>query len=247
MRKFIFLLISALFLFANITYTIPLKETKQIQINKAVLLAQYIYDLKKLNKILKMLYNNKGFKESTQMAEMNFKNDKSVYSIEYIKMILSILNGKCKNGGYIQDIKDKFSNYEIYIIDYPYKKLLTYDFDIIEKRIKKNLIELNKNLKEEKNIKPILKHIFLNLIFALEEIKNETLKLKNLKIIYPFSKYEDEKYCLPKNLAQLDGNTNFADIINFILNGDKKLKIYGIKKYYEIFYKNDLKSFVIFH
>ena len=108
MRKFIFLLISALFLFSNITYTIPLKETKQIQINKAVLLAQYIYDLKKLNKILKMLYNNKGFKEATQIAEMNFKNDKSVYSIEYIKMILSILNGKCKRGGYIQDIKDKF-------------------------------------------------------------------------------------------------------------------------------------------
>jgi len=230
----------------NINYSIPLQKEKALQIKNAVNLYQYIYDLKKLKEILELLINNNSFKEISKSAELNFKNTNSLYSVGYIKHLLEVLKGKNCNKGYIQDMKDKFNlKYEIYINNYPYKQLINKNFDVIKNRIQNSLIKLDQNFKKENNLKPYLNTIFSNLIMALEEIKNETLKLKDKNIIIPFTKKEDNKYCMPKNWAQTDGKTTLIDIINFILNGDKKYHLYGIKDYYNLFYQKSNPFIII--
>ena len=192
---------------------------------------------------------------------MNIKTSNSFYTSEYIKILLKILNGvnpandsiigyyDKKNdigGGYIKYIKDKFNNYYIfYLTNIPYKSLIVKNFDGFKKRIKKNLFILKKDYEEEKNLKIVLKKIYFDLIFSLNEIENETKALQKENIIQPFNNYIDTKYALPKNFAQTDGKTTLYDIINFILNGDEKYNILGIRDYYEKFYKNDIKPFVI--
>jgi len=216
--------------FAYPIYTIPIQKEKSIQIQKAVKLYQYIYDLKKLNEILEMLYNNKKFKELSETAELSVKNINSKYSYEYIKALLRILNGESGKRGYIKYIEDKFYRYQGYLRDYPKNEVLTKNFDFYEKNIQQELNKLNYN----KNIRPVLKTIFENLIFALEDISQETMELKTSGIIKPFSSEDDEKYLMPKNWAQTDGKTTLDDIINFILNGEGDF--YGIKFYYDKIY-----------
>jgi len=246
--------------FAYPLYTIPIQKEKSLQIQQAVKIYQYLYDLKKLNEILKKLYFSNGFKKASESAELAIKNPKSKYSYEDIEILLKILNGvnpyndsigsydfeKNIGGGYIKDIKDKFNEkYKMYLDNYPLSEVINKNFNVIEKNINYNLQQLNINLKREKNIRPFIKNIFQNLIIALNEIMNETNKLKNLGILKPFTIGEDKKYLMPNNWAQTDGNTTLADIINFILNGSKKYNFYGVKYFYDRIYKNDTKPFII--
>jgi len=249
--------------FASTIYTIPIQKEKSPQIQKAVKLYQYQYDLKQLNDILKILYFDNNFKESSETAELNVKNIKSKYSFEYIKSLLKILNGINPyddriigyynsqtdiGGGYIKDIKDKFNeNYQMYLGNYPINEVINKNFNIIKNNIIYNLQKLKINLKKEKNIRPYLKKIFQNLIIALDEIQNETNELKKLGVIKVFTNQEDKKYLIPKNWAQTDGNTTLANIINFILNGNRRYNFYGIKYYYNKVYQDDTKPFVITH
>jgi len=246
--------------FAYPIYTIPLQKEKSLQTQKAVNLYQYQYDLKRFNNILKTLYFDKGFKKASESAELAVKNPKSNYSVEYIGALLKVLNGidpyndsrigyydSSKNigGGYVKYIKDKFNEeYQMYLKNYPLNEVINKNFDVIKKNINYNLHQLNNNLKKEKNIRPFLKRIFQNLIISLKEIENETNELKNLGVIKSFTIQEDEKYLMPKNWAQTDGKTTLADIISFILNGNKKYNFYGIKYYYDKIYDNT-KPFVI--
>ena len=219
----------------DISYTTQIKSTKQNKINQALLLKQYLYDLKTLNEILQKLYNNKSFGFASNTAEMSVKNN-SLYSYDYISNLLHILKG------YVPYINDLYNdNYKMYLINIPNN--LSKNFDYIKNDIDKNLLKLSKNLKDEKNIRPILKQIFYDLILSLNEVNNETIQLKKLNIIKPFNEYIDKKYDLPTNWCQLDGKTTLADILNFILNGDKKYR--GIKYYYKVVYQNDTKPLVI--
>ena len=243
----------------NVFYTTPLYKQKSEEIQKALKLYQYLYDLEKLNQTLKMLYFNDAFKRASETAEMGIKNLKSKYTFEYIQALLKLLNGvnpyndakigyysDNKGGGYIQLIKDKFNNnYKMFVINYPYKSAINKNFKLLEENIRQNLKSLEYNLNNGKNIKPLLKRIFNNLILMLEEVEQETKELSKLKIISPFTKEIDERYLLPQNWAQTDGETTLAEIIDFILNGDRKYHFYGIKFYYERFYKDDLKPFII--
>jgi len=248
--------------FAYPIYTIPIQKEKSLQIQKAVKVYQYLYDLKKLNEILKKLYFSNDFKKASETAELSVKNPKSKYSYEDIEVLLKILNGvnpyndsigfydseKNIGGGYIKDIEDKFDEkYQMYLDDYPLSEVINKNFNVIEKNINYNLQRLNINLKREKNIRPFIKNIFQNLIIALNEIINETNELKNLGVLKPFTISEDEKYLMPKNWAQTDGNTTLADIVNFILNGDKRYNFYGIEYFYDKIYKDDTKPFVIMY
>ena len=249
--------------FASTMYTIPIQKEKSIQIQKAVKVYQYLYDLKRLNEILKELYFNSSFKKASESAELAVKNTNSRYSIEYIEALLKVLNGidpyndshigyydsnKNIGGGYIKDIEDKFNqNYQMYLENYPVNEVINKNFDVIKRKITYNLKKLEINLKNEKNIRPYLKNIFQNLIIALNEIMNETNELKNLGVLKPFTILEDEKYLIPKNWAQSDGKTTLAEIINFILNGDRRYKFYGIRYYYKKVYKDDTKPLVIVH
>ena len=250
MKKILFLLIFLAISFGfenNINYVSVVQKEKYTKIKDATDLYQYLYDLKKLKEILQLLNKNPSFKEASETAEMNIKNIKSLNSNEYIKSLLKVLKGENCNKGYIQDIKDKFTlEYEIYLNNYPYKKLITKNLDAVKNRIEKTLKKLQNNLKNETDIKPDLNKIFANLIILLKEIKEETLNLKNKNIIKPFNLAEDKKYCIPANWAQPDGNTTLSDIINFILNGDKKHNLYGIKEYYKNFYQKP-NPFTIIH
>ncbi len=257
-KLFIFLIIVCISFAQNLNYAVILSKTKSVQIYKSEILYQYLYDLEQLNEILKLL-NNPTFKEITKIIEMNFKTDSSPYSFEYIKNLLKVLNGinpeddsiigyYDKNndigGGYIKYIKDKFNNYYIfYLANIPYKNLIVKNFDRFKERIKTNLNILKKDYEEENNLKIRLKQIYFYLIVSLSEIENETKELQKENIIKPFNNYIDTKYALPRNIVK--NKTTLYDIINFILNGNKKYKILGIRDYYEIFYKNDIKPFVI--
>jgi len=262
LKSSIFFLIFT-FSFASAIYTIPIQKEKSIQIQKAIDVYQYQYDLKKLNDILKMLYFDDDFKEASETAELSVKNSKSKYSVEYIEALLKVLNGVNPNnesvigyydssenigGGYIKDIEDKFNeNYKMYLGNYPVNDAINKNFDSIKNNIAYNLQKLKINLKKEKNIRPYLRGIFQNLIIALEEIENETNQLKKSGVIKVFTNQEDNKYLMPKNWAQTDGDTTLADIINFIINGSKRYNFYGIKYYYDKIYQDDTKPFVIIH
>ena len=237
--KIIFLIFT--FSFAYPTYTIPLQKEKSLQIQKATKLYQYIYDLKKLNETLQMLYQNAKFKNITETAELSVKNIDSKYSYEYIEVLLKVLNGEDGRSGYIRFIEDKFYKYKSYLINFPKNELITKNFDIYKQNIENSL----KNLDYNKNVRPILKIIFENLIFALEEISKESDELKKLGVIKPFTNEDDERYSMPKNWAQTDGNTIFSDIVNFILKGDKKYNFYGLNYYYDKIYENDTKPLFI--
>ena len=257
-KLFTFLIIISISFAQNLNYSVILSKSKSAQIHKSESLYQYLYDLEKLNEILKLL-DNPTFKEITNTAEMNIKTDNSPYTFEYIRDLLKVLNGvnpeddsiigyyDKKNdigGGYIKYIKDKFNNnYIFYLTNIPYKSLIVKNFDGFEKRIKTNLNILKKNYEEEKNLKVALKKIYVYLILSLSEIEKETKELRKENIIKPFNDYIDTKYALPRNLAQT--RATLYDIINFVLNGDKKYNILGIRDYYEKFYKNDIKPFVI--
>ena len=236
------MILSSILFSSNFTYTMPIQQLKLAQVQKATYLAQYIYDLEQLDEILQILDKSSAFKEASTTAELSVKNTNSKYSVEYLKALLEVLNGSC-NKGYIKDIKDKFGlNYEIYLQNYP--DVVVKNLKVIKERINNAVSNLEINLKKGENIRPILKITFENLILALNELKDETVKLKNLGVIKYFTDYEDEKYCMPKNWAQTDGKTTLSDIINFILNGDKKYKVYGIKDYYDKIY-NSLKPLYI--
>lgn len=258
MKKLIILIVACISFALNFNYSIPLSKNKIIQIQQSINLYQYLYDLEKLNEILKIL-NNPTFQEISYTAEMSIKTKNSLYTSEYINKLLKILNGidptnnsvigyydkeNDIGGGYIKYIKDKFNNYYIfYLVDIPYKNLITKNFNGIEENIEKNFVILKKHYKEEKNLKIELKQIYFDLISCLNEIENETLKLKNENIIKPFNYYIDKKYSLPTKWAQIDGKTTLYEIIHFILNGDKN--ILGMKNYYEKFYIDDTKPFII--
>jgi len=260
--KILFSLFMILFLTLNasIIYTIPLQKEKTIKIKKAIQLYQYNHDLNVLNKILFMLYKNQTFKEASETAEFNIKNNNSLYTYEFIENLLTILNGinptnsktigyynKNRNigGGYLKYIKDKLKNYIPYIANYPVNPLITKNFDYLEKEVKKELNILNNHFNNSQNVKSELKIIIKDLIIMLSEVKIETNKLKEMNIIKPFNNYDITKYLMPKNWAQTDGKTTLSDILNFIINGDKKYHLYGIKDYYNKIYNNDLNKLII--
>ncbi len=227
----------------NSIYLLP--KQKEGKIKKALFLKQYIYDLESLNDILKELYSSEEFKFATKSAEMLVKNLRSPYTVEYIEHFLQVLNGEDGNSGYIAYIKYIYQNlYLMYIYDIDTDKLLTRNFDFIQNKIDKNLQRLSINLKNEDNIRPELKSIFQDLMIALNEIKEETEKLKNQHMIKPFNRYIDKKFNLPTNWAQY-GST-LDEIIDFILNGDKKNKIQGIMLYYYKVYRDDTKPLQIY-
>jgi hypothetical protein len=235
----------------NINYVIPIQSYKQQQINKSLLLQQYIYDLKKLNEILKNLYNNDNFKFASQTAELEIKNIKSYYSYDYIENLIKVLNGVdpyddyhiLNNQGYIKYIEDIYTdNYKMYENN-KLNNLISTNLDYIKKDITHNLQLLSINLKKEDDIKPYLKNIFNDLIISLEEIKKETIQLKKSNIIKPFNKIIDYKYKMPTNWAQY--RSTLIDILNFILNGAHKKSYLGIKDYYHKFYFNDTQGFKI--
>jgi len=244
-------------------WTIPIQKEKSPQIQKALKLYQYLYDLKTLNTIFKEVYFDNSFKEASETAELALKNPKSKYSIEYIEALLKIFNGINLDddriigyydsktdigGGYIKYIKDKFSEkYQMYLKNYPVNEVINKNFDVIKKNITDNLKQLKINLKKGKNIRPYLKIIFQNLIIALNDIENETNDLKRLGIIKTFTKEDDDNYLMPKNWAQIDGATTLSDIINFILNEDKHYRFYGLKDYYNKIYKDTSKKLIITH
>jgi hypothetical protein len=239
------------FIFAgayNIQYQIPIQVPKQQQINKAFLLKQYIYDLKRLNKILWVLYSDEDFREASSTAELGIKNTKSYYTTGYIKNLIKVLNGVdpyndyniLKNEGYIRYVQDLYNdNYKMYLANYPAP--ITKNFDFIKENIMRNLEILDRQYEAQKNIKPALKNIFNQLIIALEEVYNETVKLVNLGVIKPFNKEIDYKYKMPNNWAQY--NTTFAGMLNFILNGSGDYL--GIKDYYHKIYENDNEGLII--
>ena len=223
----------------------PLHKQKEEKIRKALFLKQYIYDLKGLNSILKKLYYNEDFKFATKSAEMLVKNLRSPYTVEYIEHLLTVLNGKDGNSGYINYVDYIYQNlFFMYIYDIPADELLTRNFDFIESKIDRDLQRLAVNLKNEDNIRPELKSIFQNLMIALNEIKEETEELKKQHMIKPFNRYIDNKFNLPENWAQY-GST-LDEIIDFILNGDKKNKIQGILFYYYKVYRDDTEPLRIY-
>ena len=252
------------FIFTNlyaydVNYNILIQNTKQSQIKKAIELKQYLYDLNKLNEILKLLNQNKSFKFATHTIEGNYIDDfKDKYTSYFIEVLLKILNGVNPEDdstigyynssldigdGYIKYIKDKYEDYEIYLNNYPIKQVLNYNFDYILKNIKQDLKILKIKLNNEDNIKPILKKIMKNLLFALNDIKSETKELKKQHLIKPFGKYINKKYALPSKWTQTDSKTTLYEILNFILNGDNKHL--GLNDYYNKIYKNDLAPFSI--
>jgi len=232
LRVFQIILFLFIFSFASSNYLVPVQKEKSLQIQKAIKLYQYLYDLKKLDEILQLLYKNKKFKNLSETAELSIKNINSRYSYEYIEALIKILNGKNGKSGYIRYIEDKLYRYRAYLINYPKDEVISKNFDFYEKNIQNELDKLNYN----RNIRPVLRVIFENLIFVLEEVAQETIELKKLGIINPFTNKDDEKYLIPKNWAQPDGKTTLANIINFILNGDKKYGFYGINFYYSNIY-----------
>lgn len=255
------IIITFTYSYANSIYTIPLQKQKSSQIQNALQVYQYKYDLNRLNDILKKLYYSKSFKEASTTAELAVKNVNSKYSTEYIEALLKILNATDPTddrvigyydptqnigGGYLKEINDLFNDeFKMYLINYPVNSVITKNFDSINTNIKTALDNLKYKLNRHQNIRPALKTIFQNLIFALKEIEQETVNLKNLHIIHPFTTEDDDKYLMPKNWAQTDGDTDLAAIINFILNGDKHYNLLGIKYYYDKVYKDDSKPLVI--
>lgn len=250
MKKFAIIFI----LLINVSYANEIySQEKLIQIQKAQDLSQYYYDLQKMNEILNILYNSEKFKNITTTAEdmNNLKTSNGKYSYEYIEMLIKLLNGINPNndiigyydknkdigGGYIKFIQDKNKDYSMFLLN---KNNVIKNFDVIENRIKQQLKILNPN----NNVKKNLKVIFHNLIFALNEIKIQTDLLKKEGIIKPFTKYDDYRYLMPYNLAQIDGKTTLSDIINFILNYKNRT---GIKVYYLKFYRNDFNSYSILY
>jgi hypothetical protein len=253
-KKLLLIFLSSIFFtnlysFNNIEYEIQIQPQKQQQINKAVLLKQYLYDLKKLNEILWLLYSDKSFRYVSHTAELEIKNSKSYYTTEYIKNLIRVLDGvdpyndfNILNKGYMKYIEDIYNdNYKMYLTNYP--AVITKNFDVIENTIKENLVLLNKQYKAQKNVKPALRNIFNELLIALSEVYEETAKLVNLKVIKPFDKRIDYKYKMPNNWAQY--NTTLAGMLNFIINGSEKYNYLGIKDYYNQVYKDDTQGLII--
>jgi hypothetical protein len=235
--------------FQDLNYEIQIKPMKQQQINKAVLLKQYLYDLKKLEEILWLLYSDKSFRYASHTAELKIKNSKSYYTTEFIKNLIRVLDGvdpyndfNILNKGYIKYIEDIYNDdYKMYLTNYP--AVITKNFDEIENTIKENLEILDRQYEAQKNIKPALRNIFNQLIIALQEVYDETVELVNLGVIEPFNKRIDYKYSMPNNWAQY--NTTLAGMLNFILNGSKKYHYLGIKDYYNQVYKDDTQGLII--
>ena len=253
----------------KIYYTVQIKKEKSLKIQKAMDLYQYQYDLNIVNETLYMLYKNSDFKFATKTIEMNLKleNRYNRYTTDSIETLLKLFNGvNPKNkrfipyynskidegGGYIKYIKDKYErDFSIYLYNYPKDNLINNNFLLLQKEIKKELENLKVALKNEDNVKKPLKIIMGNLIKMLEEIKLETYNLRKEGVLKPFENYDVNKYCMPENWAQTDGDTTLVEILNFILYGDTvkikgiKYNIYGIVDYYEKLYKNDLKPLII--
>ena len=238
----------------NVVYSLSMQPQKNNEVQKALSLKQYLNDLEQLNIILNALYHNKSFKSASESAELAVKNSQSYYSYDFIENLLKILNGVddrddsiiLHNSGYIAYIKNIYKNdYEMYLNNIPVNSLLNNNLKYLVKDINKNLKLLNNDLKNEKNIRPLLKQIFHDLIVALNNVNNETLQLKKMKILKVFTKYVDKKYHMPPNWAQTDGKTTLSDIVNFMLNGYKKGSYYGIKFYFDRLYLNNDRPLVI--
>lgn len=247
--KKLFLILVLLFvsisqLNAKYTYFFELDFPKKEKINKAILFNQYLYDLELLKKELRLLKQDKNFVFVSKTAEMPLKNDRSLYSYQYINNFLKVIEGKNGKKGYIAFIKDIFVGRCYYYLNTNkrLKDIINTGFEKVYKDTKKDLNVLKEKLKKQENIRPILRNIFEKLIFELEEISDETKKLK----IPVFTKKMDDLYNMPYNWAQIDGKTHLNDIINFILNGDKKYKIRGIKYYYENIYNKPQKLIITF-
>jgi hypothetical protein len=139
----------------NIEFVVPITPPKIKQIDTVLLLKQYIYDLKELNEILKVLYNNRNFKFASETAELRIKNSKSYYTVEYIENLLKVLNGVdpyndfhiLTGEGYIKYIEDIYGeNYKMYE-NKRLNDLIIRDFSFRKKDIKENLKLLSLNLK----------------------------------------------------------------------------------------------------
>ena len=239
------------------SYVIQVSPQKQQQIQKALLMKQYVHDLNNLSEIINLLINNRSFVDASENAEqnLNLQNDNNMYTVDFLKNLEKVLKGvnpyddrKFENSGYNKEMEDLYKqNYENYIKgvyggENLLKSSLNFNLDYIKNNIKNNLKKLQQGLNNDTNIRPYLENIYRNLIIALENVKNETLQLKNEGIIKNFNAYVDSEYHMPKNWAQIDGNTNLADIINFILNGDKKAKIRGIEDYYNFLFGQNLNN-----
>ena len=139
---------------SGFVYIIPLQLQKQNEIQKLLLLKQYLYDLNQLSEIINLLINNESFKQSSENIEMNLKlqNLNNLYTIEFLKNFQKVLKGYNNkimiNSGYIREIKnlynDKYKNYleRIYNSNNIKNLTLNQNLKFIKNNIRNNLTNL---------------------------------------------------------------------------------------------------------
>jgi hypothetical protein len=234
--------------FFDTKITIP----KQQKIQTAIDYYQYLHDLAKLQDIVKILVENKDFKFASETLDLKYKQNKDYYTYEFLKNLRKILGGVDPyndyvyedNNGYVKYVKEDFNlNYSLYIKDKNMLNFINDYMSALKNKINFALKNLHIHLRNRKNIREDLKIIYFSIIFALNNVLEEAIKLKQEGVIKPFTKSQVYHYHIPSNWAQPENHATIIDILHFMVYGFKGYN--GIKYYYDKGLKDKYNSLII--